>query len=497
LEKKLRDLADRYEAVYKTRPNIFLSGIFKSKKRDEVFLEELVLWKEIVKKLKKYEKTLDEIKEGFDGFWATGEKRIYGLRSWEVKNLRELEKEVNEELEGYKKSRKIGDFEASGNVKKIIKDFLNKEKFEGRAEVKPLLEQIREGMGELKKEKQVHHSHLQELFQILCFTTTNVAPPNLPSDTNTLANLVKEQVVASQTEKENCRRENEQLKEENQQLKNYRTEQEKILTKNNQKITQLEVKISETEQKLAQVREQEAHKTAKIQRIESELAELGNVKKQLETELTQDKQTHFFHLQELFEILRTATDFLNLDSLNGDNITYDLVKEKVQSCQEEKANLWQEIEELETKFQVALGKINNYKIDTNSLKNQWRKTEQELKNSRITRKINLNFFITILNKQKELKKLKDSAKPKLADKNLLKNLLSTQELLTNSQLTNAHQLVINSITTQLTQLQDQLAKKITWEEINQLCQVKHHLVELELELKNLLPVNLEAKVETR
>jgi len=43
LEKKLRDLAGRYETVYKTRPNIFVGAIFKSKKFDEVFLEELIL----------------------------------------------------------------------------------------------------------------------------------------------------------------------------------------------------------------------------------------------------------------------------------------------------------------------------------------------------------------------------------------------------------------------------------------------------------------------
>ena len=93
---------------------------------------------------------------------------------------------------------------------------------------------------------------------------------------------------------------------------------------NQEKIIQLEAKISETEQKLAQAREQDT-KTAKIQ--------------QLETELNQEKQTHLFHLQELFAILRPTTGFLNLNNLNGDNITYDLVKEQVQSCQEEKANL--------------------------------------------------------------------------------------------------------------------------------------------------------------
>jgi len=32
VEKKLRGLAERYEAVYETRPNIIIGSIFKSKK---------------------------------------------------------------------------------------------------------------------------------------------------------------------------------------------------------------------------------------------------------------------------------------------------------------------------------------------------------------------------------------------------------------------------------------------------------------------------------
>src|SRR6185312_3392363 len=104
------------------------------------------------------------------------------------------------------------------------------------------------------------------------------------------------------------------------------------------------------------------------------------------------------------------------------------------------------------------------------------------KAKREERQNNLNFFVTILNKQKELKKLKNSVKPKLEDKNLLKNLLSAQELLTNSQLTNTPERVIKLITSQLTQLKDQLARKIASEEVEQLCQVKRQLVELELEL---------------
>jgi hypothetical protein len=289
--------------------------------------------------------------------------------------------------------------------------------------------------------------------------------------------------------------------------------------KNEKLITALITKISETEQKLTQTREQDTNDTAKIQRIESKVIELKNAKIRVEKELTQKIQTHHDHLQKLFEILCTTTiGFINSGSPSDNNILYNLVKEQAEASQKKIA----ESEEIIVSFQNQVERVNRenlsweerfeklnddyvdiqavaggLKLANNTLKNEWRKTEQELKAKREERQNNLNFFATILNKQKELKKLKDLIKPKLADKNLLKNFLSTQELLTNSQLTNAHQRVINSITLQLTQLQDQLAKKITREEINQLCQVKHQLVELELELENLLPVNLEAKVEIR
>jgi len=137
------------------------------------------------------------------------------------------------------------------------------------------------------------------------------------------------------------------------------------------------------------------------------------------------------------------------------------------------------------------------KVATNTLKNQWRKTEQELKANREEKRNNLSLFATILDKQKELKILEDSVKSKLENQSLLENLLTSQELLTNSQLTNTPERVIKLITSQLTQIKSELAKKITREEIDQLCQVKHQLVKLELELEKLLPVNLEAKVEIR
>jgi len=137
------------------------------------------------------------------------------------------------------------------------------------------------------------------------------------------------------------------------------------------------------------------------------------------------------------------------------------------------------------------------KVTTNTLKNQWRKAEQEQKTNREAWQNDLNLFTTILNKQKELKTLEDSLKRKLENQSLLENLLTSQELLTNSQLTNTPERVIKLITLQLTQIKSELAVKITSEEINQLCQVKHELAKLELELEKLLPVNLEAKVEIR
>src|SRR5207253_8870524 len=65
----------------------------------------------------------------------------------------------------------------------------------------------------LAQEKQAHQAtqqtycqQLNQILKTLCPTTTNVAPPNLPGDNNTLANLVQEQAAASQKIIENHRR---------------------------------------------------------------------------------------------------------------------------------------------------------------------------------------------------------------------------------------------------------------------------------------------------
>jgi site-specific recombinase XerC len=78
-----------------------------------------------------------------------------------------------------------------------------------------------------QKTKQTYRQQLNQILKMLG-TTTNLTPLTSPSDNNTLANLVQEQVAVSQAEKENRGREIEQLKEEIQQLKNDRAEQAKI-----------------------------------------------------------------------------------------------------------------------------------------------------------------------------------------------------------------------------------------------------------------------------
>src|SRR6185437_366959 len=121
--------------------------------------------------------------------------------------IQNLTAKTKKEIEELKKSKTeaIRNLEAEKN-KKIRELEQEKQKLEDKERV------AREKISKLEKEKQVHHSHLQELFKTLRSTTTNVAPSNLPSDNNTLANLVQEQVAASQAEKENRGREIEQLK---------------------------------------------------------------------------------------------------------------------------------------------------------------------------------------------------------------------------------------------------------------------------------------------
>jgi len=108
-------------------------------------------------------------------------------------------------------------------------------------------------------------------------------------------------------------------------------------------VKDLEAKISGTQRELHQLA---ADRNNERTRLEAKIDKLGKVRNQLQGELNQEiqahqktKQVHHGYLQELFAILRPTTGFLNLDNLNGDNITYDLVKEQAQACQEQKANL--------------------------------------------------------------------------------------------------------------------------------------------------------------
>lgn len=143
MERRIFDINKKIGIIRGEKPKYANILFWKSNEWDEKNCEEILLFWEMNRYKRKILKYAEEIEKRLDPCF-------FGLENYPrekakyLKDLDKQEKEVNEVLEGYRKRGLIGDFEASGNVKKIIKDYLNKEKFEGRAEVKPLLEQIRE-----------------------------------------------------------------------------------------------------------------------------------------------------------------------------------------------------------------------------------------------------------------------------------------------------------------------------------------------------------------
>jgi hypothetical protein len=109
-------------------------------------------------------------------------------------------------------------------------------------------------------------------------------------------------------------------------------------------------------------------------------------------------------------------------------------------------------------------------------------------------------FVNIQKKKQELKQLKNLIKAKLKDNILLKNLLSSQELLTSLQIENSSQITFKLVEKQLQQLKEQLKIKLTAEEINSLCQLQTELTKLEIKLINLemeLEISSKERLEAR
>ncbi|KLL05359.1 MAG: hypothetical protein MRERV_1c013 [Mycoplasmataceae bacterium RV_VA103A] len=96
-------------------------------------------------------------------------------------------------------------------------------------------------------------------------------------------------------------------------------------------------------------------------------------------------------------------------------------------------------------------------------------------------------FLKVQTKQRELKLLKNRAKNKLEDaiqKSLIANLLTFQEQITRlSEDTNSRLFSLNE--RQLQRTKRNLSEKLTEEEINNLCQLQREITELEIKLENL------------
>jgi hypothetical protein len=98
-------------------------------------------------------------------------------------------------------------------------------------------------------------------------------------------------------------------------------------------------------------------------------------------------------------------------------------------------------------------------------------------------------------KKRELKQLKSTLKTKLENNNLLKNLLTSQELLTSCQAETSQKRTSKLIENQLQHAKEQFQTQLTTEEINQLCQLQSEITNLEIKLENLQEEKLEAQIE--
>ena len=118
-----------------------------------------------------------------------------------------------------------------------------------------------------------------------------------------------------------------------------------------------------------------------------------------------------------------------------------------------------------------------------------------LEESEKQRKENLELFLKIQNKKKELKRLKAAAKNKLENnqESFLNDLLVSQEQIILMEGNNAQ--LVNAEEAQLNEAKEKLKERISQEEINNLCQKKIELTKLEIKLEKLKKQEFEAQQE--
>ncbi|CAG8450278.1 11066_t:CDS:10 [Racocetra fulgida] len=153
-----------------------------------------------------------------------------------------------------------------------------------------------------------------------------------------------------------------------------------------------------------------------------------------------------------------------------------------------------EQEELLDSFQKQIIKAEETEIKYNELELKYRTELQSFQvanNSIQEKEENLELFISLQAKKRELKQLKSTLKTKLENASLLKNLLTNQELLTGLPTESGYQRTLRLIENQLQQVKEQLQTKLSEEEISQLCQLQTEIVKLEMKLEKLSAERME------
>jgi len=145
-------------------------------------------------------------------------------------------------------------------------------------------------------------------------------------------------------------------------------------------------------------------------------------------------------------------------------------EELLGSCQEKVVKA-EELEakynELEFNYRIE---TQNFKVANNTIRGYFAKEVEDLKQklqaSRKQKDENCELFVNLQVKKRELKNI---VKSKLEDNNLLKNLLTNQELLTSLPIENSCQRTFKLLEKQLQQAKAQLQNPLTEEEIQQNC----------------------------
>ncbi|CAG8725854.1 22773_t:CDS:10, partial [Gigaspora margarita] len=484
---------------------------------DHEFKEVLAeIKKEIAEKAANCGQVLKEeiagIKEQSSRLFAGGYK---GAFEEGKKSLEALEKRCQETEE--KLTRILGKISARSGEMRIRFGSGIEEKFEG----------LREFIGIIKKSLEENQEKLLDLIiaENLSFIKTDFiqsAITSLNAGTNDKIAALTEKITA-------IKHENDLLQEQITELKKEKLEEsERILIENIKKVASYNF-LPLGEEDLKKIK-----RDSVISELEEKQTEINHQLQKIREDFTKTRQTFSNHLREFAVTLtNSSSGFTNSNDFNLVRLEQQ-AKTIKNECQAKKNKIQQlentnrglaaekrelisqlaEQEELLDSFQKQVIKaeeteekyndlelkyrteLQSFLVANNTIRSEFKKEEEKLKDkienlkqqlrtNQAEKKENLALFVSLQVKKRELKQLKTIVKSKLEDNNLLKSLLTNQELLTITPPASNYQRTLKLIESQLCQAKTQIQTKLSEEEINQLCQLQTEITSLEMKLENL------------